>query len=103
MCILIATYIILYFICHFVLYEDIVNHWKRQYNLKKDGVCILKNFISKDEITHLKTDCEENKYKNAKDYIINNRKINTRIRSYTGKGYEFQDYIFIIKKSAFEM
>lgn len=100
LCILIATYIVLYVICHFVLYEDITNHWKRQYNLKQDGVCILKNFISKAEIKHLKKDCEENKYKNAKDYIINNPKINTRIRSYTGSGYEFQDYIFIIKKSA---
>ena len=35
--ILVATYIILYFICHFVLYEDITNHLKRQYNLKTDG------------------------------------------------------------------
>jgi hypothetical protein len=100
LCILISTLTVLYFVFHFVLYEDIVNHWKRQYNLKKDGVCILKNFISKDEIMHLKKDCEENKYKDAKDYIINNAKINTRIRSCTGKRYEFQDYIFIIKKSA---
>lgn len=100
LCILVVTFAVLYFIFHFILYEDITNHWKRQYNLKKDGVCILKNFISKSEIKHLKKDCEENKHKDAKDYIINNPNINTRIRSYTGSGYEFQDYIFIIKKSA---
>jgi len=98
--ILIFTFLVLYFIFHFVLYEDITNHFKRQYNLKKDGVCILKNFISKEEVNKLKKECEENKHKDVKDYITNNSRINKLVRKYTGQGYEFQDYIFIIKKSA---
>jgi hypothetical protein len=72
-----------------------INNPINNYNLEKDGLHIIKNILSNDEIYQLK-----NNYHSIKDYIINNKRINNIIKIYTNKDYQFQDYIFIIKKSS---
>jgi hypothetical protein len=72
-----------------------INNPINNYNLEKDGLHIIKNILSNDEIYQLK-----NNYHSIKDYIINNKRINNIIKIHTNKDYQFQDYIFIIKKSS---
>jgi len=90
----------LYFIIHFMLYEDIVSYWNQKYNLKRDGFCILKNTFSSSEIYNLTNHCEQEDYKQTKEYLISHEKLNNLIQRNTSKDHVFQDYIFIIKKSA---
>lgn len=90
----------LYFIIHFMLYEDIVSYWNQKYNLKRDGFCILKNTFSSSEIYNLTNHCEEENYKQTKEYLMTHKKLNNLIQRNTSKDHIFQDYIFIIKKSA---
>jgi len=71
------------------------------YDLKKDGVCTIKNVFTADEIEYLKSLCEKGAYKEFKDYVSNSYKFRGIIDEYiVDEGYEFQDYILIIKKSS---
>ena len=90
----------LYFIIHFMLYEDIVSYWNQKYNLKRDGFCIFKNTFSSQEIENLTTDCTNENYKKVKENLITNKTLNKLITKNTTADHGFQDYIFIIKKSA---
>jgi hypothetical protein len=56
--------------------------------------------LSNDEINKLKEECFNDNHYNVKEYIINNQRINNIIKTYISNNYQFQDYIFIIKKSA---
>ena len=98
--ILTVIFYTLYFIIHFMLYEDIVSYWNQKYNLKRDGFCILKNTFSSGEIYNLTNHCEEENYKQTKDYLMTHKKLNKLIQRNTSKDHVFQDYIFIIKKSS---
>jgi ectoine hydroxylase-related dioxygenase (phytanoyl-CoA dioxygenase family) len=68
-------------------------------DLEKDGICVIRNVFSKQELQNLLVDCKNNNYKIVKNSIIHNKRLNQVITS-IGSGYEFHDYIFIIKKSA---
>lgn len=72
----------------------------RQYNLKRDGCCIIKNVINSNEIKKLHSLCVNGDYKKVKEDIINNTVIQNKIHKMLNKDYIFQDYIFIIQKSA---
>jgi hypothetical protein len=96
---LIISVIILYIIIYNIFTSDLVIENKK-YNLEKHGVCIFKNTISDKEIDRLKNDCEQNNYKEAKTQLINNKELNELIHKILGHDYQFQDYIWIIKKSS---
>ena len=98
--IIISVFLILSFIVHFILYDDILDEYIPRKNLQKDGFCILKNILSKKEIEMLKSECENDDYKQAKERLINNKKLVKLLKTKLGEKYEFQDYVFIIKKSA---
>ena len=70
------------------------------YNLKKDGLCVLKNTFTANEIAYFKNECNHDNYKVIKERIMSNPKMQSIIKNKIGDGYDFQDYIFIIKKSA---
>lgn len=70
------------------------------YSLQNDGLCILKNTFTKNEIEYFKNECDRDNYKVIKEHIISNPKMQSIIKNKIGNGYVFQDYIFIIKKSA---
>lgn len=69
------------------------------YNLKKDGVCVIKNLLSESEIETIKNDIKMGKTMSAKEYIINSGKIRKKIKTILGPEYKFHDYIFSIKRS----
>jgi hypothetical protein len=72
---------------------------KNNYKLNNDGIIIIPNFLNIEEISMINKLLEENKSNdNIKNYIHNNKK---NILKLIGTDYEFQNYIFIIKKSQF--
>ena len=69
-------------------------------NLQTDGICIIKNILSDQELTELLKISNKKDYKTVKTKITNNSKIKNALIQKTGKDYMFHDYIFIIQKSA---
>lgn len=72
----------------------------RNLSLKEDGCCILKNVISANEIEEFHALCEKGNYKKVKELIQTNTSISKKIHSVLSDDYIFQDYIWIIQKSA---
>ena len=70
------------------------------YNLEKDGCCFYNNLLSPKEIIRIKSLIKEGKISSIKQEVVNNYKLKSKILGKLGSGYIFQDYIFIIKKSA---
>lgn len=69
-------------------------------DLAKNGFCIIKNVLSNEEIENFKQMSDNENYKNIKEDLIKNQKINDIIEDKIGINYIFQDYIWIIKKSS---
>ena len=90
--------IIVFIILYCLLKKDYIIDDKN-YNLEKDGCCVIKNILNKDEIEYLKKCCENNEYKEIKEYLLKNENIKNMIHNILNKNYVFQDYIWIIKKS----
>jgi hypothetical protein len=97
--ILITILLLLFFIYYFFLYPDIIEENTLQYNLFLDGVQLYPNVFLNKEIDRLKEICKEEKYKEAKQALLTDKKLNDLIHSELNKEYMFQDYIWIIKKS----
>jgi len=77
---------------------------KKVYNLQKDGICIISSLLSANEISTLKEYIQNGEPKKAKEYIIQSPDILSKIRNRLGDhsyDYEFNDYVFVIKKSQF--
>ena len=74
-------------------------------DLEKDGFCIIKNALSHSDLNIIENNLREDKVVDTKKYIINNFNINNKIKSKLNqnnnivKKYNFQDYIWLIKKS----
>jgi hypothetical protein len=98
--IIVVLIIVLKFFIHFVLYEDMISGRNVTCNLKNDGYVTIKNLLSDKDRQYLINLCKLDKHKEAKHFLMQNKKIKTWIEKYTNSDYVFQDYIFIIKKSA---
>jgi hypothetical protein len=88
--IILMLYIILYSLFH---KNNIL--FKKNYNLDNLGFTIINNVLTDTEINKLANE----DIKNIKTYLLTNKKINNKIKKILGKEYQFQDYIWIIKKS----
>lgn len=97
--IILLIIIIILFFLNLILLKDRYSSLNN-YTLKNDGIIIIKNVLSEDEINYLKNLSDNNNYKKVKSNIINNKNIQKIIYDKLGDGYQFHDYIFIIKKSA---
>jgi len=72
-----------------------------KHRLDKYGACMIKKVISNKMADKLKEECEDNKYKEIKDQLLNDSDLKRVIMEATGsQDYVFQDYIWIIKKSS---
>lgn len=92
--------LIVLFISSILFKKDIIAPSNKKYDLKEDGFCIFKNILNTEEIEKIKIYCKEEKYSIVKEFLFKNKNINSIIRSATDKNYNFQDYIWIMKKSA---
>jgi hypothetical protein len=70
----------------------------KNYKLDRDGIVVIPKFLNINEVNMINDMIEDNKQPNIKKYIYKKNKI---ISSFIGPDYEFQDYIFVIKKSQF--
>ena len=92
--------LILLFISSILFKKDIMAPSNKNYYLKEDGFCIHKNVLNNEEIKNLKKYCKEGNYSIVQEYLLKNNNLNDLIQYATNKDYKFQDYIWIIQKSA---
>jgi hypothetical protein len=83
------------------IYYDKVDVSDKRYTLEQDGCCIIKQVLNQDEINNMKQLSDKNDYQEIKRSLLNNSKLRQLISVNTkNQDYIFQDYIWIIKKSA---
>jgi len=92
--------LIVLFISSILFKKDIMAPSNKKYDLKKDGFCIYKNVLNNEEIKNLKNNCKEGNYSIVQEYLLKNNNLNDLIQHAANKDYKFQDYIWIIQKSA---
>lgn len=70
-------------------------------HLKKFGFCIYNGALSPSEADKLKNECVAGNYKEVKNALLSHQGLNEIIENATySTDYQFQDYIWIIQKSA---
>ena len=97
---IILSILICKFLINFVLYEDIINPRHVKSNLHEDGYVIFKEVLNVKEIEYISDLCSKDQNKEVKHYLTQHKNSLKNIKKHTNKEYIFQDYIFIIKKSA---
>jgi len=70
-------------------------------NLDKDGIILLAEFVTNDDIIQIKELINENKIKDVQKYIISSPNVQNKTTGLLGGDYDFHDYIFLIKRSQF--
>ena len=94
-------FIILIILIISAIMKDYIDEKTDKYNLEKDGFVVIKDAVTLDEIKILKNYCNNNNYRTAKSFLINNNNLKNIIHKETKNiNYIFQDYIWIIKKSS---
>jgi hypothetical protein len=91
--------IILFFLFHIFFTKDRISEDSYNYDLEKDGVCIIPSVFQNYEIQIMKNLCKNENYKEMKQLLLNHHLLKNSCLHKTGKDYIFQDYIWIIKKS----
>ena len=89
---------IVYVVFYCLFSTDVIQ--KRQYDLKRDGVCLFPQVLSPKQIETLKEACSQGDYKDAKQRLIQHKGLNTILKQTLGQEYQLQDYIWIIQKSS---
>jgi len=95
---LLFGFILLYIVFYCLFFTDVVE--KRQYDLEKDGVCLFPKVLSSKQIEHLSQACVEGNYKEAKEHLLQDKRLIGLLKQTLGEAYQFQDYIWIIQKSS---
>lgn len=95
---LLCGLILLYIVFYCLFFTDVVE--KRQYDLEKDGVCLFPKVLSSTQIQHLSQACVEGNYKEAKEHLLQDKRLIRLLKQTLGEEYQFQDYIWIIQKSS---
>jgi ectoine hydroxylase-related dioxygenase (phytanoyl-CoA dioxygenase family) len=70
----------------------------KNYKLDRDGIIVIPEFLNINEVNMINNMVENNEQLEIKKYIHEQKK---NILSLVGLDYEFQDYMFVIKKSQF--
>ena len=80
--------------------SDVIDKNTHLYQLTTDGMQVYKSVLTSSEIELLKTLCKSKQYPHLKDKILQHWYLQKLIRENAGSQYKFQDYIWIIEKSA---
>ena len=86
-----------FFFMETFLFKDRISN--RTYDLEKDGVVVIPSILQPFEISKMRELCTSGKYKEMKTLLMDHPTLKTECLGKTGQGYQFQDYIWIIKKS----
>jgi hypothetical protein len=90
---------LLFFIVSIFFHKDVISENSYDYDLDKDGVCVIPNVFNQSEINEIQKLCDREKYKEMKHYLMTHYSLKDVCMKQTGKDYLLQDYIWIIKKS----
>jgi hypothetical protein len=91
--------LIIFFVSYFCFSKDKVTK-KKCFDLEKDGFVIFQNVLKREEVEHLNSLCQGKQYQLIQEYLSFHPEIVNNIRSKLDDSYVFQDYIWIIEKSA---
>jgi len=83
--------------------EDIIyteTNTQEKEHLFRRGFSLYRGAISEEKADYYKLLCEVGKYKKAKEEILQDKHLLSLIAQTLGPDYQFQDYIWIIQKSA---
>ena len=83
--IILVQLIILFYILNIINYKTI-------FNLKDDGLIILQNILSNNDLKIIKDFIQNNQIKEVKKYITENEEINKKIKNNLSEEYKFHDY-----------
>ena len=92
--------IILYVIIYCFLTKDYIDDTNKKYDINEDGFTTFKEVVAEDDIKILLEKSQQKDYKYIKNFIVQNKKIKKIYKTLLGKNYQFQDYIFVIKRSS---
>jgi len=98
--IIIIVIFTLYVIIYCIFTKDYIDKSNNTYDINDDGFTIFKKVLSNNEVDELLEKSNNNDYQYIKKYIIKNKKIKKIYHKLLDSNYQFQDYIFIIKKSS---
>jgi len=76
-----------------------IPNYKEKFNLNNDGITVINNIFDSNDLHIINESINNNKIKDVKKYIIENKNIYNKIIKLIGNDYLFHDYIFYIKKS----
>jgi len=68
--------------------------------LHDHGYCLLRNVFSLESLQTLQTWCHDGNYQDIQTFLLNNTPLMDALRTVTTTDHVFQDYIWIIQKSA---
>jgi len=97
---IIISLLLLYIIISCMMTKDIIDDRDNNYDICEDGLCTFQNILSQNEVKILLEKSKNKDYKFIKDFIIQNKKIKKIYNKLLGEDYQFQDYIFVIKRSS---
>jgi ectoine hydroxylase-related dioxygenase (phytanoyl-CoA dioxygenase family) len=93
--------VVVIFLLQCIFSKDVIDEPNKQYDLQKDGFVVIKNVLAEKQIEQIKNSCNKNDYYNMKKSLIQNNQVLDLVKqNIKNNDYVFQDYIWIIKKSA---
>jgi len=102
--IFVFSYILFFAIISVLLRIVMTKQWvntEKPNQLKHEGLIVIPEFITKDDIQKIKAHIENDHVLTAKQHIMQSPAILHKIKRLLGEDYVFQDYIFLIKTSQF--
>ena len=98
---MILSIVIIVFIILLICLIPTKHRFKTDLSLEDDGIIVTKGIFSKQECDILRKMCLNKQYKEVKTYVHDILSRNESFQNILINGdYEFQDYIFVIQKSA---
>lgn len=96
---LIFIILLIIFLSYFCFYKDKVT-MKKRFDLDTDGFVLFQNVLQIDEVQHLHSLCSQKQYQLIQQYLSSHPIIVNNVHTKLNHSYVFQDYIWIIEKSA---
>ena len=96
----ITILLIVLFLTYIIFKPDVTSSGLYEYDLEKDGVCIIRDVFSSEDLNDLKNYILNDENLQAKEKIINNYTLLHKLQQKTDFSYKLQDYIWVIKKSS---
>lgn len=72
----------------------------KNWNLSRDGIVVMKNLFTDEQVHSLKEEVVSGNYESVQSSVQSDNTVAQRIQETLGPSYQFQDYVWVIQKSA---